>query len=148
MIGASRSRDFVRKLRETTGRGSGAMDRSGQDGGASRRELMGAAAAAVGVGALPVLARAAASGRQVAGFEPELVPQPETLGRWLRMLHRMGPIRFTGTPQARRFEEFLARQFTGLQFEVQIDTYKLMAWECDLARDCAISVTEDGKAAR
>ena len=121
------------------------MGRSGQDGGASRRELMGVAAAAVGMGALPVLARAAASGRQVAGFEPALVPLPETLGHWLRMLHGFGPIRFTGTPQARRFEEFLARSFRGLDFEVQIDSYKLMAWECDLARDCAISVTEDGK---
>jgi hypothetical protein len=122
------------------------MDRHAGADGASRREMLGAAGAAAGLSVLPQLARAAASGRQVKGFEPLLVPQPEILGHWLQELHRLGPIRFTGTPQARRFEESLARRFTALQFEVQIDTYRLMAWECDLARDCAITVTEDGKA--
>ena len=43
---------------------------------------------------------------------PALVLSPETLGRWLNRLHAFGPIRFTGTPQARAFEEFLARAFT------------------------------------
>ena len=116
--------------------------------GASRRELIGAGAAALGASVLPTLARAAASGRQVAGFDPALVPSPEVLAGWLQRLHGFGPIRFTGTPQARAFEEFLARSFTHLGFEVQIDKYRLMAWECDLARDCAISVTEDGKPAK
>jgi hypothetical protein len=116
--------------------------------GASRRELIAGGATLGAMSALPALARAAASGRQVAGLQPALVPSPEVLGRWLNHLHAMGPIRFTGTPQARAFEEFLAREFTGLGFQVQIDKYRLMAWECDLARDCAISVTEDGKAAQ
>src|SRR5450432_163725 len=104
------------------------MGKHARAGGASRREMLGAAAATAGLGALPVLARAAASGGQVAGFEPSLVPLPETLGRWLQQLHSFGPIRFTGTPQARRFEEFLARSFTDLEFQVQIDKYRLMAW--------------------
>src|ERR1700744_5227755 len=122
------------------------MTGHGRTQGASRRELIAGGAALAGAGVAPLLARAAASGRQIKGFENELVPQPETLGRWLRLLHRMGPIRFTGTPQARTFEEFLARQFTHLEFEVKIDSFRLMAWECDLHRDCAISVSEDGKA--
>jgi hypothetical protein len=82
----------------------------------------------------------------VAGFDPVKLPGPEALGRWLQLLHDFGPVRFTGTPQARRFENFLARQFTALQFQVQIDSYRLMAWECHLDRDCALTVTEDGKA--
>lgn len=114
----------------------------------ARRELIAGAAALGATAAMPALARAAASGRQIKGFDPTLVPQPEVLGRWLQQLHDFGPIRFTGTPQARRFEEFLAKSFADLQFQVHIDTYRLMAWECDLARDCAISVTEDGKAAK
>src|SRR6201996_2126748 len=103
--------------------------------GASRREMIAGGAAAAA--AMPLLAKAAASGRHIKGFEPALVPQPEVLGRWLQRLHEFGPIRFTGTPQARAFEEFLARSFRSLDFEVQIDSYRLMAWECDLVRDCA-----------
>jgi hypothetical protein len=94
--------------------------------GASRRDLLVGSAAATGLGAMPLLARAAASGRQVAGFQPALVPSPETLGHWLQRLHAFGPIRFTGTPQARAFEDFLGRAFVDLGFQVQTDTYRLM----------------------
>jgi hypothetical protein len=110
--------------------------------------MLAAGAAAAGLGALPDPAWAAARPRRIAGFDPLKVPEPETLGRWLRQLHRFGPIRFTGTLQAQRFEDFLARQFVDREFKVHIDSYRLMAWECDLARDCALSVAEDGKAAQ
>ncbi|HEY3949884.1 hypothetical protein, partial [Phenylobacterium sp.] len=119
-----------------------------QGAGASRRELVAGGAMLAGAAAMPMLARAAASGRQIKGFDAALVPSPERLGAWLQQLHEFGPIRFTGTPQARRFEEFLAKRFTELQFQVHIDTYRLMAWECDLVRDCAITLAEDGKAAK
>jgi hypothetical protein len=134
------------KLAATNKVGNGTMGRTTRAGGASRRELVGAAAAAAGLSALPAWARAAAGARQVAGFDPSLVPSPEKLAGWLRQLHGFGPIRATGTPQARAFEEVLATQFAALGFHVQRDHYRLMSWECDIVRDCAITVTEDGKA--
>ena len=108
----------------------------------SRREVLAAAAAAAA--ALPRWAQAAVSGRQVAGFEPALVPSVETLGAWLKQLHVFGPVRATGTPAARAFEEFLATQFGILGYTIRRDTYRLMSWDCDL-RECAITVTEDGR---
>ena len=101
------------------------MGRNATTAGASRREMPGAAAAAAGLSALPAWALAAASGRQVAGFEPALVPSVETLGGWLKHLHAFGPIRATGTPQARVFEEFLATQFGALGFTIQRDHLRL-----------------------
>jgi hypothetical protein len=110
----------------------------------SRREVLAAAAGAAGLSALPRWAQAAVGGRQVAGFEPALVPSVETLSGWLKQLHTFGPVRATGTPSARAFEEFLATQFGILGFTIRRDTYRLMSWDCDL-RECAVSVTEDGK---
>lgn len=110
----------------------------------SRREVLAAAAGAAAAGALPRWAQAAVSGRQVAGFEPALVPSVETLSGWLKQLHTFGPVRATGTPAARAFEEFLATQFGVLGFTIRRDTYRLMSWECDL-KACAVSVTEDGR---
>lgn len=115
-------------------------------GNASRRQVIGGAAALASASTIPLLARAATSGRQIAGFDPALMVSSEKLGGWLKQLHGFGPIRFTGTPQARAFEEFLATQFGALGFSIHRDSYRLMSWECDLARDCSISVTEDGKA--
>lgn len=116
--------------------------------GASRREMIAAASGAAALGALPAWARAAAGSRQVAGFDPALVPSAETLGGWLKQLHVFGPIRATGTPQARAFEEYLATQFGALGFTLQRDHLRLTSWECDLEHECEITVTEDGRKPR
>jgi hypothetical protein len=86
----------------------------------------------------------AASGRPIAGYNPAWLPDSAQLQRWLKQLHDFGPIRATGTPQARAFEEWLATQVTGLGFSLERDQYKLTSWECDVAKDCAIAVAQDG----
>jgi hypothetical protein len=113
----------------------------------SRRAVLAGAAGLAAASALPRWAQAAVGGRQVAGFDPALVPSADTLGGWLKQLHAFGPVRATGTPAARAFEEWLATQFGVLGFTIRRDTYRLMSWSCEL-RDCAISVTEDGKKPR
>src|SRR4249919_1135428 len=95
--------------------GSEAM--GGNMGEASRRGMLAGAAAAGVAAGLPGWARATTGARQVAGFEPALVPSAAQLGRWLKQLHDFGPIRATGTPQARAFEDFLAREFAALGFQ-------------------------------
>ena len=72
------------------------------------------------------------------------MPDAAQLERWLKQLHDFGPIRATGTPQARAFEEWLATQVTVLGFTLERDQYRLTSWECDVVKDCAIAVTEDG----
>jgi hypothetical protein len=99
-------------------------------------------------GAFPVALLAASGGqRQIAGYQPAQIPSVETLGKWLRQLHEFGPIRMTGTPQCRAFEEFLAAQFASLGFTVERDQFRLTSWECRVT-DCSISVAEDGGATR
>lgn len=110
-----------------------------------RREVLASAAA---MGLLPGLARAAAGPRQIKGFHPELSPKAPELQAWLQQLHDFGPIRVTGTPQARAFEDWLEVRFKALGFSIERIPYRLTSWECDLDKDCAISVTEDGKPAR
>lgn len=113
--------------------------------GASRRALLaGAVAATAAAGGLPAIARAAAGGRTIAGHRPKLVPTAATLGGWLKRLHDFGPIRATGTPQCRAFEEFLAAEFARLGCTIERDRYRLSSWECALATDCEITVKEDG----
>lgn len=86
---------------------------------------------------------AAQSARQIAGYQPGLAPTQQTLNSWLRTLHDFGPIRATGTPQSRAFEEFLATEFQKLGCEVMRDEFKLTSWECDI-KDCSIEVAEEG----
>jgi hypothetical protein len=118
----------------------------------SRRELLRAAVAAPVIAALGPLTSIpvplVAAERQVLGYDPSLTPGAETLGRWLRQLHDFGPIRATGTPQCRAFEEWLAGQFQSLGFSLERDQYRLTSWECDVERDCAITVVEDDGAKR
>lgn len=92
---------------------------------------------------LPSPLAAAAEGRGVAGYDPALVPDAETLARWLRQLHDFGPIRMTGTPQSRAFEEWLARECAALGFAIERDQFRLTSWECRVT-DCSAVVTEDG----
>jgi hypothetical protein len=110
-----------------------------------------------GVGALPFAANlgalmtyldsaCASAMKGVAGYEPALLPNASTLGKWLKQLHDFGPIRATGTHQCRAFEEWLATQFTQMGFGLERDQFKLTSWECDL-KDCSISIVESGKAA-
>lgn len=116
----------------------------------TRRGLVqGLGATLAGLGGLPqqVLA-AAASGRKIAGYDPANVVPARELGAWLKQLHDFGPIRATGTPQCRAFEEWLAKEFTALGCRIERDQFRLTSWECDLARDCAISIKEDGGATR
>jgi hypothetical protein len=118
---------------------------------ASRRELLRLAGAIPFAGALagfPAALVAATEGqRQIAGYKPAQLPTVETLGNWLRQLHDFGPIRMTGTPQCRAFEEFLATQFAALGFTIERDQFRLTSWECRIT-DCSISVEEDGGAKR
>jgi len=114
----------------------------------TRRDLLKIAGALpvfmYGLDGLPVAF--AADGRQIAGYDRSLTPSPDTLAKWLKQLHDFGPIRATGTPQARAFEEWLAAQVTSLGFTLERDQYRLTSWECDLDKDCSIAVTEDGGA--
>lgn len=110
----------------------------------NRRDVLALAAAA---GLTPSLAQAAAGPRQVKGFHPDLSPSADQLMAWVRQLHKFGPVRPTGTPQQRAFEDWLEVQFKGLGFSIERIPYRLTSWECDVA-DCSISVHEDGKGAR
>ncbi|MEI7931833.1 MAG: hypothetical protein WCI21_02090, partial [Alphaproteobacteria bacterium] len=98
-----------------------------------------AAGALAGISGLPAFAQ---SGRQIKGHDPSAVPSAATLGKWLRQLHNFGPIRATGTPQCRAFEEFLATEMGKLGCTVERDQFKLTSWECDI-KDCSIEVKED-----
>jgi hypothetical protein len=114
---------------------------------ASRRKLLKSAAALAavsGVGGLPAIAQAAATAKTIAGHRPQLVPSAQTLAGWLKALHDFGPIRATGTPQCRAFEEYLAAEFAKLGCTIERDRYRLSSWECTLATDCEITVQEDG----
>ncbi len=129
------------------------MSHESSTGGISRRGLLklaGAAPAAALVGlsglARPVAVHAA--GRPIRGFNPAWLPDSAELGRWLKQLHDFGPIRATGTPQARAFEEWLASQATALGFSVERDQYKLTSWECDVDRDCSIDAVDGEGGAR
>lgn len=106
---------------------------------ARRAVLQGAAAASLMAAGGPAMAQAK---RHIAGYDPRLSPSVGTLNGWLRQLHRFGPIRATGTPQCRAFEEFLASEFTKLGCTVERDQFRLMSFECDIA-DCSIEVKTD-----
>jgi len=118
---------------------------------AMRRKLLATASALpaatifAGLFGIGALAEAAAA-KQIAGFEPALLPDKATLQSWLQQLHDFGPIRATGTPQARAFEEWLATQFGKLGFALERDQFKLTSWECNI-KDCSVSITETGKTA-
>ena len=114
----------------------------------SRRDALktaGAAAAFAAFGGLPQRLLAAGESRQIAGYDPALLPDAAALAKWLQQLHDFGPIRMTGTPQCRAFEEFLAQQVTALGFTLERDQFRLTSWECRIT-DCSISVKEDSGA--
>src|SRR5579871_979435 len=117
----------------------------------SRRNLLrtaGGISLASVFGGLPHSVLAATEGkRQIAGYDPGKLPTVETLRKWLEQLHNFGPIRMTGTPQCRAFEEFLATEFTKIGFKLERDQFRLTSWECRVT-DCSISVKEDGGATR
>jgi hypothetical protein len=118
---------------------------------ATRRDAMralGATALGAGLGSLPARLLAASTSEQVIGHHPQWLPAPEQLAEWLERLHGFGPIRATGTPQCRAFEEFLARELAALGCAVERDQHRLTSWECDVARDCSIVVREPGGTAR
>jgi len=108
-------------------------------GSPDRRDILAAGA----LSAVPNWALAAAGPRQIKGFRPELSPKTAELGAWLKQLHEFGPIRATGTPPQRAFEDWLEVQFKKLGFSVERIPYRLTSWECDL-EDCSIAVKEDG----
>src|ERR1700722_9444254 len=115
------------------------------NGNFPRRDLLKLAGA---FAAFPSALLAAADGqRQIAGYDPARLPTAETLGKWLQQLHGFGPIRMTGTPQCRAFEEFLATQFTSLGFSLERDQFRLTSWECRVT-DCSVSVTDDSGATK
>lgn len=122
-----------------------------QNAGASgsRRRFLGGAAAvplaslANGLIALPVFA----ADKAIAGHKPALVPSVDTLASWLKTLHNFGPQRFTGTPNARAFEDWLAAQFAALGCKIERDEFRLTSWVAQ-NEDCSIVVKEDGGASR
>ncbi len=116
--------------------------------GASRRAILSGLAGVTAASGLPAVALAAAAGQSIAGHRPGLVPTAKTLGSWLKKLHDFGPIRATGTPQCRAFEEFLASEFAKLGCSIERDQYRLSSWECAIATGCEVTVTEDGGAKR
>ncbi len=107
---------------------------------ASRRDILRMA------GTLPFLSPALAAvldgKRHISGYNPVQTPPPDVLWKWLEQLHNFGPIRMTGTPQCRAFEEFLAAEFTKIGFKLERDQFRLTSWECRVT-DCSISVKED-----
>jgi hypothetical protein len=110
----------------------------------SRRDILKLSAAATGVGALGGLSACAtaaesASASPIPGHVASAVPSRAQLEAWLQQLHDFGPIRATGTPQCRAFEEFLATEFAKLGCTVERDQFKLTSWECNL-EDCSIEV--------
>lgn len=128
-------------------------NRRGRYAGAiwSRREVLqlaSAASVAAAVGGLSAWVTAASGEKTIAGYKPGNVPNARKLGQWLQQLHDFGPIRATGTPQCRAFEEWLAKQFANLGFSLERDQFKLTSWECGVEKDCSIVVKEDGGATR
>lgn len=130
--------------------GSGAMDTSAERDPQrlSRRRLLGTAGGASLALALGRWAPAgAAPGRprpRIRGHHPNWVPDTRTLTQWLDQLHGFGPVRATGTAQARAFEDWLADRFASLGCHIDRDPYRLTSWEADVDRDCSITVVEDG----
>jgi hypothetical protein len=116
--------------------------------GASRRDLLKAGAAIPLMGGLAACATAATQiASPTPGHVASAVPSVDTLDGWLKQLHRFGPIRATGTPQCRAFEEWLAVEFTKLGCTIERDQFKLTSWECNI-EDCSIEVKEEGGATR
>lgn len=113
---------------------------------ATRRDMLWGAGA-LGMTAL-IPEAAAAALRPVAGYRPLHLPPTHMFDAWLQRLHGFGPVRFTGTPPCRAFEDFLADEFEKLGCMVERDSFRLTSWECDLQRDCAIGVDEDGGRSR
>jgi hypothetical protein len=115
--------------------------------GQSRRDLLRAGVAVPALGALGGLSLCFEAAAQTAksaipGHVASAVPSVATLDGWLKQLHKFGPIRATGTPQCRAFEEFLAAEFARLGCTIERDQFRLTAWECDI-KDCSITVMED-----
>ncbi len=114
----------------------------------SRREVLKLSAASAGIGAMGGLSACLTAAAQATAKSPipghvsSAVPTRETLNGWLQQLHKFGPIRATGTPQCRAFEEFLAAEFAKLGCAIERDQFRLTSWECDI-KDCSISVKED-----
>jgi hypothetical protein len=59
----------------------------------------------------PALAATLDGKRHISGYNPAQTPTVDMLWKWLEELHNFGPIRMTGTPRCRAFEEFLATEF-------------------------------------
>ncbi len=128
---------------------SGAMSWTGLpgkigDGGREFLSVAGSGSLALALGGwAPAAASPSWSGSGIRGHHPNWVPREGTLERWLEQLHAFGPVRATGTPQARAFEEWLADRFGSLGCHVDRDPYRLTSWEADVDQDCSISIVED-----
>jgi hypothetical protein len=121
--------------------------------GQSRRDILKLSAAVTATGAMGGLSACVSAAENPGGASPipghvaSAVPSRAMLDGWLKQLHNFGPIRATGTPQCRAFEEFLATEFTKLGCTIERDQFRLTSWECDI-RDCSIEVKEDTGATR
>ena len=111
----------------------------------SRRDVLKLSGAVSVVGAMGGLSAcvtaAEAATSAVPGHMASAVPSTAMLDGWLKQLHKFGPIRATGTPQCRAFEEFLATEFTKLGCTIEREQFRLTSWECNL-EDCSIEVFE------
>src|SRR6185503_2362093 len=114
----------------------------------ARRDVLKLSAATAGLGAMGGLSACVTAAEQATAKSPipghvaSAVPSRETLDAWLKRLHNFGPIRATGTPQCRAFEEFLAAEFQKLGCTIERDQFRLTSWECDI-KDCSIEVFEN-----
>lgn len=119
----------------------------------SRRDVLKLSAALGGAGAMGGFSACVSAAEQatkaspIPGHVASAVPSRAVLDGWLKQLHRFGPIRATGTPQCRAFEEFLAIEFAKLGCTIERDQFRLTSWECDI-KDCSIEVKEDSGATR
>lgn len=75
----------------------------------------------------PAAASPNRSGPRIRGHHPNWVPREGTLERWLEQLHAFGPVRATGSPQARVFEEWLADRFASLGCRIDRGPHRLMS---------------------
>lgn len=110
-----------------------------------RREILGMGAALLAMGAMPAFAASVPARRQVSGFVPDRAVSEQQLADWLQKLHGFGPVRATGTAPCRAFEEYLAAELGKLGLEVKRHSYRLKSWDCDLMRDCSITLDDSGR---
>ena len=115
----------------------------------SRRDVLKLSAAAAGIGAMGGLSACVTAAEQATASSPipghvaSAVPTRAMLDGWLKQLHNFGPIRATGTPQCRAFEEFLGTEFTKLGCAIdELDDHGVLVMSAGIAAALGMSVPQ------